>query len=1154
MGSPFWTPLATWSPLLTPNTNSSNDNLGGQQPQHQQQQMCLCREWRQPIWFSEPEPEPEPERSMYSKPIWKRLIRYTYECGACSAVRHAIAEARARSSPVRDSTAASRQCNARGVRESCIKLRSALAMLYHDDAADVLLELHAQRRRDADGHAAAEQTGESKRRALQQLVGGALPVDEALERLFPARWPVKARICLVELPSTSSHSALAAADHAINPAAPPPPPRIDSRSKNSSAAPVADAPYEVFFRIEPYTGELLAGVTAVLESVSGGWEHDDVELSPRGDAESARSTSLKGGPSRSKDAELQPLLDSHPESQRRKESSSNAFKASGAKASKSKSSRRKSSSRGVLGSSLLAADAETDIASRRRTALATCAQLLVEHILTKKLGVLGAPIALSHFLTVRALQADPRNPQISPVSGWFRITLRGARVLIELKLRSDLAAEQFLVGLSGYAGVSPFREDRHLYLVQQAQATHRASSSFLQFWDPYDADAVDAALYGVTGEKFIPQRMRKVLNQKGYSDSAERRSVASGTDRTGSLSATQRTYERGAEGTANTGTVRSLEELDKQDSLRREVEQELRKQIEDDQWRIHLLQPFSRITIAARGVQNELGRIFTNAQPSYGPGDQVSGRPSASPEGPGQSLSRRSKHQMRGVRNYRPPQSSAVPSADSHDDGDESVAERSMSMLVEPLPLGRHGFEAQRVQVTLDAILYNMSASAAGPSAMQVVDPLTLRQAIFEGGLARDARRECIPFILGVFAWDSDATTRQHVIDELVQEYAEWTRVWMRALLTLAEQQKSDSATGASNGLDLALGGVDLEAFEAQEQLEGSLPSCDLQRQGRTSSDEWLPLASAQGAVSGGHGQERDHKQEPNDLATETASRCDAAPLPEQSNFAAHIAYVTEIRAQILKDVVRTDRSVGAFEQGDESSNANLSVMQRVLSAYAMKDKSIGYCQGMSDFLSPLVHALYVVTEQPGQQTNGAMRWVSPREATESEALVFGCFCRLMKRVGSNFSPDQVSIRKQLSHIRRIVSVVDSQLAQYFERTDPDYYSLYRWVLVQYKREFPFDEICNVWELLWLDHVAAGELHLYMAAALLVYQRDRILRLPEGEFDQIVRFVNSMLTRVDGASAVHLGARLYMRVGRVVGNTSRPRSAIADDFLLSMFW
>uniref|UniRef100_A0A7S1TM99 Rab-GAP TBC domain-containing protein n=1 Tax=Erythrolobus australicus TaxID=1077150 RepID=A0A7S1TM99_9RHOD len=209
----------------------------------------------------------------------------------------------------------------------------------------------------------------------------------------------------------------------------------------------------------------------------------------------------------------------------------------------------------------------------------------------------------------------------------------------------------------------------------------------------------------------------------------------------------------------------------------------------------------------------------------------------------------------------------------------------------------------------------------------------------------------------------------------------------------------------------------------------------------------------------------------------------------------------------------------------------------------------------MSDFLSPIIHAFYVESgasksecsfEADGQYHDETLAEYA-EQAHNAEALVFGCFSQLMQRVGSNFLPDQSGIRAQLSAVRRLMRVADRDLFRFYERTDPSFYSVYRWLLVQFKREVPYRSVSRLWELFWLDHVAPGELHLYVVVALLCAQREQILQLPEGEFDQILRFVNSMARRFDVAAAAHLAARLYLRVGRVHGEASAPHAALHDE-------
>lgn len=74
----------------------------------------------------------------------------------------------------------------------------------------------------------------------------------------------------------------------------------------------------------------------------------------------------------------------------------------------------------------------------------------------------------------------------------------------------------------------------------------------------------------------------------------------------------------------------------------------------------------------------------------------------------------------------------------------------------------------------------------------------------------------------------------------------------------------------------------------------------------------------------------------------------------------------------IEKDVCRTDRNLEYFS-GD--SNPNLQILQDILMTYVMYNFDLGYVQGMSDLLSPLLMLL------------------------NDEVDAFWCFAGLMKKV-----------------------------------------------------------------------------------------------------------------------------------------------------------
>lgn len=50
-----------------------------------------------------------------------------------------------------------------------------------------------------------------------------------------------------------------------------------------------------------------------------------------------------------------------------------------------------------------------------------------------------------------------------------------------------------------------------------------------------------------------------------------------------------------------------------------------------------------------------------------------------------------------------------------------------------------------------------------------------------------------------------------------------------------------------------------------------------------------------------------------------------------------------------------------------------------------------------------------------------------------------------------------------------------------------------RWVLIAFKREFPFDEVLRLWEVLWTDYYST-QFVLFVALAVLESHRDMILR------------------------------------------------------------
>lgn len=181
-----------------------------------------------------------------------------------------------------------------------------------------------------------------------------------------------------------------------------------------------------------------------------------------------------------------------------------------------------------------------------------------------------------------------------------------------------------------------------------------------------------------------------------------------------------------------------------------------------------------------------------------------------------------------------------------------------------------------------------------------------------------------------------------------------------------------------------------------------------------------------------------------------------------------------------------------------------------ILEAYAVYDPEIGYCQGMSDLLSPIAAVM------------------------EEDYQAFWCFAGFMKKARHNFRLDELGIKRQLNIISRIIKHKDSHLYRHLEKLKAeDCFFVYRMVLVLFRRELPFEQTLCLWEVMWADQAAirAGigrsawarirmqapptdDLLLYAIAACILQKRKQIVH-NHSSMDEIMRECNSMAGQLD---------------------------------------
>lgn len=225
----------------------------------------------------------------------------------------------------------------------------------------------------------------------------------------------------------------------------------------------------------------------------------------------------------------------------------------------------------------------------------------------------------------------------------------------------------------------------------------------------------------------------------------------------------------------------------------------------------------------------------------------------------------------------------------------------------------------------------------------------------------------------------------------------------------------------------------------------------------------------------------------------------------------------------IEKDVNRTDRTV-SFYAGD--GNQNVATLRDILMTYMMYNFDLGYVQGMSDLLAPI---LFVI---------------------EDELDAFWCFVAYMDRVNRNFELDQSGIKRQLSQLRALLHTVDPHLASYLDTRDSgNLFFCFRWLLVLFKREFNYPQILRLWEVFWtdgpffhptrklndLEDMASEDVqsslnfHLLMALSIMDSQRNTILENRFG-FTEILKHVNDLALYIDLEETLAKSEAIFLQI------------------------
>nr|XP_053629773.1 TBC1 domain family member 16-like [Cherax quadricarinatus] len=199
------------------------------------------------------------------------------------------------------------------------------------------------------------------------------------------------------------------------------------------------------------------------------------------------------------------------------------------------------------------------------------------------------------------------------------------------------------------------------------------------------------------------------------------------------------------------------------------------------------------------------------------------------------------------------------------------------------------------------------------------------------------------------------------------------------------------------------------------------------------------------------------------------------------------------VQCTVEKDVVRTDRSNPCFAGND---NPNLEKMKKILLNFAVHNPVMGYTQGMSDILAPILAEV------------------------RNEADVFWCFTGLMSKTIFVTSPKDEDMEKNLSYLRELLRIMTPRFFSHMAKQQDgmDLLFCHRWILLCFKREFSEDQAMAMWEACWSNY-QTDYFHLFLVVAIVsMYGNDVVDQNLRP--DETLLYFTSLANHMDGQMAL----------------------------------
>ncbi|CAI7587432.1 unnamed protein product [Penicillium glandicola] len=239
--------------------------------------------------------------------------------------------------------------------------------------------------------------------------------------------------------------------------------------------------------------------------------------------------------------------------------------------------------------------------------------------------------------------------------------------------------------------------------------------------------------------------------------------------------------------------------------------------------------------------------------------------------------------------------------------------------------------------------------------------------------------------------------------------------------------------------------------------------------------------------------------EHPDDLESTVDPLADDEQSPWQT-----LRHDETLRAEILQDVDRCLQENFFFQEPDTKSK-----LTDILFVYSKLNPDVGYRQGMHELLAPILWAVDrdSVKPQPGgldasNKSEDLMLKLLDTQFVEHDS--FTLFLSVMQTAriyyehgetrSANGQIDVIPIVDRCHYLHKeALAIIDHELAEHLEAVDvlPQIF-LTRWMRLLFGREFPFDDVLAMWDLLFA-HGLRSDLIDFTCIAMLLRIRWQLL-------------------------------------------------------------